>query len=123
MLPRFAAALIILLLISALIPMLVNRYKFRSLWLELSRKVLDIARGAKPHERPSADDLGLLSEEFIRLDQQLTSAHLDLLARHQHEMESGAKASTSRSPCDHRSACVRAGARDRHTDGRNSDPS
>lgn len=86
MLPRIVAVLLVLASMSALIPVLVNRYVSKPL-AELSRKVLRFSSGADPAETRSDDELHLLSEEFLRLDQQLTQAQVDLLERHRRELE------------------------------------
>jgi two-component system, NtrC family, sensor kinase len=84
MLPPVGAALVVMALIGALIPMVVSRYVSKPL-AELSRKVM---RFSTDDEVANAgDEVKLLSEEFQRLGDQLTRAHADLLGRHRYELE------------------------------------
>jgi signal transduction histidine kinase len=85
MLPPIGAALLVIALIALLIPVLVSRYVSRPL-AELSRRVLRFS-GIEAAKSPANDEVQLLSEEFQRLDQRLTKAHVDLLERHRYELE------------------------------------
>ncbi|MGH7935159.1 MAG: sensor histidine kinase [Candidatus Binataceae bacterium] len=82
MLTPIGAALIVVILITALIPTLVSRYVSEPL-AELSRKVIRFT----DEDTVGGDELKLLSEEFRRLDQQLSKARADLLERHRYELE------------------------------------
>ncbi len=84
MLPSIGAALIVVALIGVLIPVLVNHYISRPL-AHLSRKVVRFSEGEPTGG--AEDELKLISEEFRRLDQQLTKARADLLERHRYERE------------------------------------
>ncbi|HJU12160.1 MAG TPA: ATP-binding protein [Candidatus Binataceae bacterium] len=84
MLPSVGAALIVIALIGALIPVLVNRYVSRPL-ADLSRKVVRFSEGEPAGG--GENEMELISEEFQRLDQQLTKARADLLERHRYERE------------------------------------
>src|SRR5207245_1855665 len=73
-------------LVAALIPILVSRYVSWPL-AELSRKVLRFSGAEESGKALANDEVQLLSEEFQRLDQRLTKAHIDLLERHRYELE------------------------------------
>ncbi len=76
-------ALVLLGLIATVIPLTVNRYVSRPL-ADLSAKVMKFS--AKDSDRQGSE-LELLSEEFRRLDQQLSQARIDLEDRHRRELE------------------------------------
>ncbi|MGH7987703.1 MAG: sensor histidine kinase [Candidatus Binataceae bacterium] len=84
MLPPIGAALIVVALIAALIPILVSRYVSKPL-ADLSRKVVHFSED-EPGDG-TEDEVKLISEEFQRLDQQLTRAHSDLLERYRYQLE------------------------------------
>jgi signal transduction histidine kinase len=84
MLPAIGAALLVIAVIGCAIPLLVSRYVSKPL-AELSRKVVRFAEDQP--ERDDNDEVKLISEEFQRLDQQLTKAHTELLERHRYELE------------------------------------
>jgi two-component system, NtrC family, sensor kinase len=84
MLPPIGAALIVIALIGVLIPVLVSRYVSRPL-AHLSRKVMQFSEGEPAGG--ADDELQLISEEFQRLDQQLTQARADLRERYRYERE------------------------------------
>jgi signal transduction histidine kinase len=84
-LPPIGAAAIVVVLIGALIPTVVTRYVSKPL-TELSRKVIRFSSEDET-ANASVDEVTLLSEEFQRLDEQLTRARADLLGRHRYELE------------------------------------
>jgi signal transduction histidine kinase len=80
------AAFAVIGVIVALIPLLVRRYVSSPL-AELSRRVTRFSDD-ELRDRPSpTNEVSLLTEEFRRLDDQLTVARQDLLAKHRRELE------------------------------------
>src|SRR6516225_5685517 len=80
------AAFTVIGVIVALIPLLVRRYVSSPL-AELSRRVTRFSDDEQ-RDRPSpTNEVSLLTEEFRRLDDQLTVARQDLLAKHRRELE------------------------------------
>jgi two-component system, NtrC family, sensor kinase len=79
------AGLLVILATSTIVPLMVRRYVSGPL-AELSQKVMGFSRDdAEP--LPQGDELLMLTEEFRRLDQQLTRARDDLVGKHQRELE------------------------------------
>ncbi len=74
-------ALLVVAVIGTIIPFVVRRYVSRPL-AELSRKVVRFSNDSELDRTVSGDELKLLTEEFRRLDQQLTDARTDLMKRH-----------------------------------------
>jgi signal transduction histidine kinase len=74
-------ALLVVAAIATIIPIVVRRYVSRPL-AELSRKVMRFSNDGELDRSVSGDELKLLTEEFRRLDQQLTNAQADLMKRH-----------------------------------------
>jgi two-component system, NtrC family, sensor kinase len=81
-----AAAIVVVILIAAIIPLAIRRYISNPL-RELSRRVTRLSSGDELSRGISGDEVKLLSEEFHRLDQQLTKAGADLMERHRRELE------------------------------------
>jgi two-component system, NtrC family, sensor kinase len=82
-----AAAVLVMALIAGIIPLTVRRYISNPL-SELSRRVTRLSDQNDGDDRGLAgDEVELLTEEFRRLDQQLTQAGADLLERHRREIE------------------------------------
>ncbi len=81
-----AAAVLVMALIAAVIPLTVRRYVSNPL-SELSRRVTHFSDQDDGDRGPAGDEVELLTEEFRRLDQQLTKAGADLLERHRRELE------------------------------------
>ena len=81
-----AAAIVVVTLIAALIPLAIRRYISNPL-RELSRRVTRLSSGDELSRGIGGDEVKLLSEEFHRLDQQLTKAGADLMERHRRELE------------------------------------
>jgi signal transduction histidine kinase len=81
-----AAAGLVMVLIAAIIPLAVRRYVSNPL-SELSRRVTRLSDQGDTAREHAGDEVELLTEEFRRLDQQLTQAGADLLQRHRHELE------------------------------------
>ncbi len=79
-------SIVIIAVVVALIPLLVRRYVSRPL-AELSRKVTRFSDDELRDRYSGADEVSLLTEEFRKLDEQLTTARRDLLARHRRELE------------------------------------
>jgi signal transduction histidine kinase len=83
-LASIGAGLLVVLLIAAIIPLAVHRYISTPL-RELSRRVTRLStQGARP---PEGDEVKLITEEFRRLDRQLTEAGAALNERHRRELE------------------------------------
>jgi two-component system NtrC family sensor kinase len=81
-----AAAIVVVTLIAALIPLAIRRYISNPL-RELSRRVTRLSSGDELNRGIGGDEVKLLSEEFHRLDHQLTKAGADLMERHRRELE------------------------------------
>jgi signal transduction histidine kinase len=81
-----AAAVLVMALIAAIIPLTVRRYVSNPL-SELPRRVTRLSDQGDIAREHAGDEVELLTEEFRRLDQQLTQAGADLLERHRHELE------------------------------------
>jgi signal transduction histidine kinase len=81
-----AAAIVVVILIAVIIPLAIRRYVSNPL-RELSRRVTRLSSGDELSRGIGGDEVKLLSEEFRRLDQQLTKAGADLIERHRHELE------------------------------------
>jgi two-component system NtrC family sensor kinase len=82
-----AAAILVMALIAGIIPLAVRHYISNPL-SELSRRVTRLSDEHDGDDRGLAgDEVELLTEEFRRLDQQLTQAGADLLERHRREIE------------------------------------
>lgn len=83
-LTSIGAAILVVALIAAIIPLAVRRYISNPL-SELSRRVTRFsAEDARP---PEGDEVKLLTEEFRRLDRQLTEAGTALNERHRRELD------------------------------------
>jgi signal transduction histidine kinase len=80
------AAFAVIGVIVALIPLLVRRYVSSPL-AELSRRVTRFSDDEQRDRHSPTDEVSLLTEEFRRLDDQLTVARRDLLAKHRRELE------------------------------------
>jgi signal transduction histidine kinase len=80
------AALTVIGVIVALIPLLVRRYVSSPL-AELSRRVTRFSDDGLRERHAATDEVSLLTEEFRRLDNQLNVARQDLLAKHRRELE------------------------------------
>ena len=79
------ACLLVILATSTIVPLIVRRYVSGPL-SELSQKVIGFSVDqAEPIH--GGDELLLLTEEFRRLDEQLTAARNDLFGKHQRELE------------------------------------
>ncbi|MGH7914029.1 MAG: sensor histidine kinase, partial [Candidatus Binataceae bacterium] len=81
-----AAAILVMALIAAIIPLAIRRYISNPL-SELSRRVTRLSDQDEADRGLAGDEVELLTEEFRRLDQQLTRAGADLLERHRRELE------------------------------------
>jgi two-component system, NtrC family, sensor kinase len=80
------AAFAVIGVIVALIPLLVRRYVSSPL-AELSRRVTRFSDDEQRDRHARTNEVSLLTEEFRRLDDQLTVARRDLLAKHRRELE------------------------------------
>jgi HAMP domain-containing protein len=80
------AEIVVIILIAAIIPLAIRRYVSNPL-RELSRRVTRLSDGEELSRSIGGDEVKLLSEEFRRLDQQLTKAGADLMERHRRELE------------------------------------
>src|SRR5271157_281614 len=80
------ASLMALAIIAAVIPLLVRRYVSQPLG-ELSAKLMRFSNEDEPDRSLGGSEVELLTEEFRRLDQQLTKARSDLTQRHRRELE------------------------------------
>jgi two-component system NtrC family sensor kinase len=81
-----AAAMLVMALVAAIIPLAIRRYVSNPL-SELSRRVTRLSDQGEANRGLAGDEVELLTEEFRRLDQQLTRAGADLLERHRRELE------------------------------------
>jgi signal transduction histidine kinase len=81
-----AAAILVMALIAAIIPLAIRRYISNPL-SELSRRVTRFSDEGQADRGRAGDEVELLTEEFRRLDQQLTRAGADLLERHRRELD------------------------------------
>ena len=81
-----AAAVLVMALIATIIPVAIRRYVSGPL-SELSRRVTRLSDQGDGDRGRAGDEVELLTEEFRRLDQQLTKAGADLLERHRRELE------------------------------------
>jgi len=79
------AALLVVGVIIAIIPLAVRRYVSAPLD-ELSSKVIGFSGDELRDQTRSGDEVTLLTEEFRRLDQQLETARRDLLEKHRREL-------------------------------------
>ncbi len=79
-------ALIVMAVVAATISFFVRRYVSGPL-AGLSRKVMRFSTEADAERGLAGDEVNLLTEEFRRLDAQLTKARVDLLKRHRRELE------------------------------------
>jgi signal transduction histidine kinase len=75
------AALLVVGVIATIIPYVVRRYVSNPL-AELSRKVLRFSNDGETERNLEGDELKLITQEFRRIDEQLTSARADLVERH-----------------------------------------
>ena len=80
------AETVLIVLIAAIIPLAIRRYISNPL-RELSRRVTRLSDGEDLSRSIAGDEVKLLSEEFRRLDQQLTKAGADTVERHRRELE------------------------------------
>jgi signal transduction histidine kinase len=80
------AALMVIGVIVALIPLLVRRYVSSPL-AELSRRATRFSDDELRDRHSPTNEVSLLTEEFRRLDDQLNVARQDLLAKHRRELE------------------------------------
>jgi signal transduction histidine kinase len=80
------AAFAVIGVLVALIPLLVRRYVSSPL-AELSRRVTRFSDDEQRDRHSPTNEVSLLTEEFRRLDDQLTVARRDLLAKHRRELE------------------------------------
>ena len=81
-----AAAMLVMALVAAIIPLAIRRY-ISSPLSELSRRVTRLSDQGETNRGLAGDEVELLTEEFRRLDQQLNQAGADLLERHRRELE------------------------------------
>ncbi len=81
-----AAAILVMALVAAIIPLAIRRYISNPL-SELSRRVTRLSDQGEANRGLAGDEVELLTEEFRRLDQQLTRAGADLLERHRRELD------------------------------------
>jgi len=81
-----AAAVLVMALIAAIIPLAIQHYVSNPL-SELSRRVTRLSDQGEADSGRPGDEVELLTEEFRRLDQQLVQAGADLLERHRRELE------------------------------------
>jgi signal transduction histidine kinase len=81
-----AAALMLVMGIATVIPLVVRRYVSGPL-AELTEKVIRFPNEDELGRGFAKDEVRLLTEEFWRLDDQLTKARADLLERHRRELE------------------------------------
>ena len=81
-----AAAVLVMALITAIIPLTIRRYVSNPL-SELSRRVTRLSDQGEADRGLAGDEVELLTVEFRRLDEQLTQAGADLLERHRRELE------------------------------------
>jgi two-component system, NtrC family, sensor kinase len=81
-----AAAMLVMALIAAIIPLAIRHYVSNPL-SELSRRVTQLSDQGEADRGLAGDEVQLLTEEFRRLDQQLTRAGADLLERHRRELQ------------------------------------
>jgi len=84
-LASLAAALLLAAITAVMIPIMVRRYVSNPL-AELSRKVRHFSR---EHDDPGLErnEVRLLTEEFRKLDQQLSEAHAALIEKHRRELD------------------------------------
>jgi signal transduction histidine kinase len=75
------AALMVVGVIATIIPYVVRRYVSNPL-AELSRKVLRFSSDGDADRNLEGDELKLITQEFRRIDEQLTNARSDLVKRH-----------------------------------------
>ena len=101
-----AAAMLMMALIAAIIPLAIRRYVSDPL-SELSRRVTHLSDEDEADRGLAGDEVQLLTEEFRRLDQQLTRAGADLLEQHRRELRTRAQAAACRPPRHHRHARLR----------------
>ena len=80
------AALMLVMGIAMVIPLVVRRYVSRPL-AELTEKVMRFPKEDELGRGLAKDEVRLLTEEFWRLDDQLTKARADLLERHRRELD------------------------------------
>jgi two-component system, NtrC family, sensor kinase len=80
------AAMLVMALIAIIIPLAVRHYISNPL-SELSRRVTRLSDQDGDDRGLAGDEVELLTEEFRRLDKQLTQAGADLLERHRREIE------------------------------------
>ncbi len=80
------AALVLVMGIATVIPLVVRRYVSRPL-AELTEKVTRFPKEDELERDLAKDEVRLLTEEFWRLDDQLTKARADLLERHRRELD------------------------------------
>jgi signal transduction histidine kinase len=85
MIVSVAAALLLITGIATVIPLVVSRYVSGPL-AELTEKVMRLPKEDEPGRDLAGDEVRLLTEEFWRLDSQLTKAHADLIERHRREL-------------------------------------
>jgi two-component system NtrC family sensor kinase len=81
-----AAAIVVVTIIAVIIPLAVRHYVSNPL-SELSRRMTRFSDADELGSGIGGDEVKLLSEEFRRLDQQLTRAGADLIERHRRELE------------------------------------
>src|SRR5882672_3632658 len=80
------AALVLVMGIATVIPLVVRRYVSTPL-AELTEKVTRFPKEDELERDLAKDEVRLLTEEFWRLDDQLTKARADLLERHRRELD------------------------------------
>ena len=80
------AALSLMALVAAIIPLVIRRYVSSPL-AELSRKVMLFSNEKEPDRGHDGDEVKMLTEEFRRLDDQLTRTQADVSERHRRELE------------------------------------
>jgi two-component system NtrC family sensor kinase len=80
------AAFVVLALATSIIVLATRRYVSRPL-AELSRRVLQFSANDEPERTTGLDEVESLTEEFRRLDRELTSARERLLREHRRQLE------------------------------------
>jgi two-component system NtrC family sensor kinase len=80
------AAISLMALIAAIIPLAIRRYVSTPL-AELSRKVMRFSREEELDRDRDGDEVKMLTEEFRRLDDQLIRARADVSEKHRRELE------------------------------------
>ncbi|HTY56550.1 MAG TPA: HAMP domain-containing sensor histidine kinase [Candidatus Binataceae bacterium] len=83
-LASIATAMLLMAVVATIIPLMIRRYVSRPL-AELSEKVMRFSNDYEDRSR-ERNEVRLLTEEFRRLDQQLSEAHAALIEKHRREL-------------------------------------